>query len=154
MSDVLNLAKTQIGVQEIPKGSNWGDKVKEYLAAVNIGSPAPWCCAFVVWCFRHCQKDKTVIPTTGSCTFLLNWAKEQGKLVKQPRPGDVFLLLRPGGKSAFHTGLVSSVGALTFGTIEGNSNPGGSPEGYEVVARVRRKVLASVAFLRLTDGKV
>lgn len=145
---VLDIAKSQIGVSEDPKGSNWGERVKEYLAEVHVHSPAPWCCAFLVWCFRHAGFGSGKLPTTASCTFLLNWAREQGRLVKSPQPGDIFLLLRPGGKTAFHTGIVTSVGKLTLGTIEGNSNASGSPEGYEVVARTRSR-LSRVAYVRI-----
>jgi hypothetical protein len=145
---VLEIAKSQLGVSEDPKGSNWGSKVKEYLKAGGCAYPAPWCVAFVVWCFRQAGFGNTKLPTSASSTYLLNWAREQGHLCKSPLPGDIFLLLRPGGKSAFHCGLVSSVGSLTFKTLEGNSNSVGSPEGYEVVSRTRNKFV-KVAFVRI-----
>lgn len=144
MSIPLDIALSQVGVEEEPHGSNWGTKVKEYLAAAGITVPAPWCMAFVVWCFKHAQH---VFPVTASCTFLLNWAKEKKCIVADPQPGDIFLLLRAGGKSAFHTGFVTSVGSLFFGTVEGNSNSFGSPEGYEVIRRKRLR--RNVAFVRI-----
>lgn len=149
MDELLKVAKSQIGTEEQPIGSNWGEKVKEYLASAAVHSPAPWCMAFVCWCFRTAFPSERKFPTTASCTFLLNWAKEQDKIVKQPKPGDVFLLLRLGGKTAFHTGIVGGVGSVLIYTIEGNSNVGGSPEGYEVVSRIRRWRWARVAFVRI-----
>lgn len=151
MSDVLTIAQSQVGVEEDPRGSNWGPRVREYLKKAGINVPAPWCMAFVVWCHRIAGVSPKVLPVTASCTYLLNWAREQGKLTKQPQPGDIFLLLRPGGKTSFHTGIVRNVSALYFGTVEGNSNASGSPEGYAVVQRTRRRVLANVAFVRLDD---
>lgn len=146
---VLEIAKSQIGVSEEPKGSNWGPKIKEYLRYANVHSPAPWCVAFARWCFKQAHFTDEQFPVTASSTFLLNWAKEQGRLHKDPQPGDLFLLLKPSGTSAFHTGIVESVGKFTVGTIEGNSNSVGSPEGYEVVRRMRNK-LWRIAFVRLT----
>ncbi len=150
MSTPLEIAKSQIGVEEQPIGSNWGAKVREYLAAVSILSPAPWCAAFVVWCFRQADLNGQVIPSSGSTTFLLNWAKEKKRIVKTPQVGDVFLLLRRGGTHAFHCGIVAGVGTLFFWTVEGNSNNNGSAEGYEVVRHRRRLLFNRIAFLRLT----
>jgi hypothetical protein len=149
LSNVLDVALTQVGVQEVPKNSNWGPRVKEYLRIAGISVPAPWCMAFVVWCHRIAGVIPADLPKTASCTYLLNWAKEAGKLTKQPRPGDIFLLLRPGGKTSFHTGIVRNVSPLWFGTVEGNSNDAGSAEGYEVCKRTRRRVLSRVAFVRV-----
>jgi hypothetical protein len=151
LSEVLNIALSQVGVQEEPKNSNWGPRVCEYLKIAGINVPAPWCMAFVVWCHRFAGVDRKQLPVTASCTYLLNWAREQGKLTKQPRPGDIFLLLRPGGKTSFHTGIIRNVSPLYFGTVEGNSNDAGSAEGYEVCRRTRRRVLARVAFVRIDN---
>ncbi len=144
----LDIAKTQVGVQEEPKNSNWGPQIKNYLRAAAILSPAPWCVAFVVWCCRQAGIKQDRIPTTASSTFLLNWAKEKGKIVRDPQPGDIFLLLRKGGSTAFHCGFVQQAGRLAFRTVEGNSNDQGSAEGYEVCMRNRSR-LGRVAFLRI-----
>lgn len=144
MSTVLDIALSQVGVEEEPHGSNWGVKVKEYLACVGIQTPAPWCMAFVVWCLNRAG-DRTH-PNTASCSFMLNWCKERGKVVKSPQPGDIFLLVRPNG-AAFHTGFVTIPGALFFYTVEGNSNSSGSPEGFQVVRRKRLR--RNVVFVRM-----
>jgi hypothetical protein len=146
----LSIARIELDkrVEEEPRNSNWGPKVKEYLATAGVTTPAPWCMAFVVWCFRKAEVLNDKLPTTASCTFLLNWAREKGKLVKQPQPGDIFLLLRPGGRTAFHTGIIRSVSPLTVGTIEGNSNSSGSPEGFAVVARNRSRHVR-IAYVRI-----
>jgi hypothetical protein len=148
MSKVLEIALSEVGTEETPRGSNWGPRVKEYLAAGGITVPAPWCMAFVCWCFRQTSTPSYHIqfPVTASCSFFLNWAKEKNRIVKKPLPGDIFLLVRPNG-AAFHTGFVTAPGLLRFGTVEGNSNPGGSPEGFEVVKRSRS--YRGVVFVRL-----
>ena len=47
----LEIAITQIGNKEVPKGSNWGHPVQDYLARVGVDFPASWCMAFVYWSF-------------------------------------------------------------------------------------------------------
>ncbi len=144
MSDVIEVAKSQIGVSEEPKGSNWGDQVKKYLAAVHIDFPAAWCAAFVVWC--HDQAGITDIPHTGGVLDL--WNKSHADhAVTTPQPGDVFIL--DYGKGKGHTGLVESVSGEILNTIEGNTNDEGSREGYEV-ARRSRPVSSVKGFLRFS----
>ena len=56
-----------------------------------------------------------------------------------PQPGDVFLLYYPALKRYAHTGFVLEVrdnGACV--TIEGNTNDGGSRDGWGVFTRTRR----------------
>ena len=43
----LAVAVSQIGVEETPRGSNWGVPVKDYLISVGINFPASWCMAFI-----------------------------------------------------------------------------------------------------------
>ena len=48
----LAVAVSQIGVEETPRGSNWGVPVKDYLIPVGINFPASWCMAFIYWCYH------------------------------------------------------------------------------------------------------
>jgi hypothetical protein len=47
---VLAVAKSQLGVQEHPRGSNSGPEVDRYLAFVHTRPGEPWCAAAVSWC--------------------------------------------------------------------------------------------------------
>ena len=50
----LDAARGEIGVREVPPGSNRGPKVDVYLRAVGLDPAAgcyAWCAAFVYWCF-------------------------------------------------------------------------------------------------------
>ena len=38
---LLSIARSQVGNQEMPKGSNWGKHVQKYLASVGITFPTP-----------------------------------------------------------------------------------------------------------------
>lgn len=144
MSDVIEVAKSQIGVSEEPKGSNWGEQVGKYLHSVNINFPAPWCAAFVVWCHNEAGVDS--IPRTGGVLDMWNKAHTL-YAVQTPQPGDVFI--QDHGNGNGHTGIVESVNDETINTIEGNTNDEGSREGYEV-ARRSRPVSTVKGFLRFS----
>ncbi len=139
----LKIAITQLGKEEVPRGSNWGEPVKTYLASVGINFPASWCAAFVYWCFK-CADTFTVLPKTGGVLDM--WNKGRDNRVKgDPQPGDIFIQDHGGGLG--HTGIVESVDGDFIHTIEGNTNDTGSREGYEVCRKVRdRKKI--VGYLR------
>lgn len=138
----LEVAKTQIGQEEHPKGSNWGTPVKDYLHSVGIDFPASWCAAFVYWCYeRAAAKRLEMVPyaknplaKTGG--VLRHWNERPGnRITGTPQAGDIFIM--DFGKGLGHTGFVKAVDGLNVHTIEGNSNDTGSREGFEVCERVR-----------------
>lgn len=142
----LGIAETQIGKCEDPKGSNWGHPVQDYLASVGITFPAPWCMAFVYWCFKEASKDPQFTnPLFKTGGVMTQWNKSAQFRVTDPEPGDVFIMSF--GKGLGHTGFVESVYGDTVYTIEGNTNDDGSREGIEV-ARRQRKRSAFIGFLR------
>jgi hypothetical protein len=110
----------------------------------------PWCASFVVFCLdiAYGGPAKTPVRRTASCTLMLEAAKASGTLATTPEVGDVFLMLRENQTVAYHTGFVSGVGPSSFKTIEGNTNEGGSRDGWGVFARERRRGPLTV-FIRL-----
>lgn len=143
----LATAKTQIGVQEIPKGSNAGPEVEIYLKSVGLGKGHSWCMAFVYWCVLQASlKEKTVNPLFKTAGVLHQFNKSQKLVVLKPQPGDIFIM--DFGKGLGHTGIVEKVVGSIIHTIEGNSNNKGSREGYEVCQR-KRKTNTIKAYLRL-----
>lgn len=145
---VVEIAVTQIGEMEKPKGSNWGHPVKEYLAAVGINFPAAWCAAFVYWCFQNaCNEAGKTNPLVKTGGVLNHWSNTSGKKITTAqatanpslvKPGHIFILSTGGGLG--HTGLVESVSGGFLVTIEGNTNEGGSREGIGVFRRNGRKI--------------
>lgn len=131
---VLEIAKTQLGQQEQPKGSNWGEPVKTYLKSVGITFPASWCMAFVYWCYNQLPNNKMF--KSGGVLNVWNNSK-QNRVTGDPLPGDVFIM--DFGKGLGHTGIVEKSDAEFIYTIEGNTNDEGSREGYEVCRRKRAK---------------
>lgn len=158
----LEVAKTQLGLEEIPKGSNWGTHVKKYLASVNIDFPASWCMAFVYWCVNEaCIKKEVKNPLikTGGVLDLYSRIDPKFK-VKRPEAGDIFIM--DFGKGKGHTGFVEYVAEDSIKiidkvhtinriyTIEGNSNADGSREGYEVCKKPNGRPISSIkGFIRV-----
>jgi surface antigen len=149
--DSLAVAKSQLGLEEIPRGSNWGVNVKKYLASVGIDFPASWCMSFVYWCVNEACKKRGIknplVPTGG---VLNQWANVDAKMkaTKGPQPGDIFIM--DFGSGHGHTGFVESVNGDRINTVEGNSNADGSREGYEVCRKPNGRPVSSIkGFIRL-----
>jgi hypothetical protein len=157
LTAVLAFASTQVGVMEVPPGSNRGPEVDQYLRSVGLdpatGSFA-WCVAFIYFCFEQaCRTMAPPIPNpmVKTAGVLEHWnraasnphatritaieAADQPSLVQ---PGAIFVISRGGGLG--HSGLIEKVEAGGFTTIEGNSNAGGSREGVGVFRRVGRNI--------------
>jgi hypothetical protein len=117
----LQVAESQVGVQEQPPGSNDGPQIAEYRTAVQGAyAGAPWCAYFVSWCAREAG-----VPLGdqgqgfGSVAEITDWARQTGRLTQTPAPGELILF------GTQHVGIVKSVnadGSLT--TVEGNASNG------------------------------
>lgn len=144
----LELAQSQIGVQEIPKNSNAGPAVEKYLKSVGLGKGYSWCMAFVYWSVKEASKQLAVtnpLEKTGGVLKMWNECQEL-RVSGNPQPGDIMIL--DYGKGLGHTGMVEKVEGNVIHTIEGNTNDEGSREGYEVCRRTRSKSMIK-GFLRV-----
>lgn len=145
----LKIAQSQIGIQELPKGSNAGKDVEKYLKSVGLGKGYSWCMAFVYWCFLEASIQvaaKNTLKKTGG--VLAQWNSIDARYKKQePQAGDVFIM--DFGKGQGHTGFVLKVlPGKKVQTIEGNTNDDGSREGYMVCTRTR-DLSAIKGFIRI-----
>ena len=139
----LQIAIKEIGVEEVPRGSNWGDGVKKYLNSVGINFPASWCMAFVYYCCTQAGV-KHLVKTGG---VLAQWNKVAAAYKSQtPSVGCIFIM--DYGKGLGHTGFVERIEGDTLHTIEGNTNDSGSREGYEVCRR-QRKISHCKGFIKV-----
>lgn len=128
-------AASQDGVQEVPKGSNWGPVVRAYLKMAGIIGPAFWCAAFVYWCYRMAGVKASKLPRNpAAVASWIDWAKREGRVHSMPQPRGLFYLRHSGGR---HIGFVPNATLGFFKTIEGNSNSDGSRNGYEVARNER-----------------
>src|SRR5688572_30421432 len=93
--NALNIAITQLGYEEEPRGSNWGPHVKKYLNSVGLNFAASWCMAFIYWCFREAANLSgytTPLVKTGGVLNHWNKAGKQYKFTADPQPGDIFIM--------------------------------------------------------------
>lgn len=152
----LGVAISQIGIMEVPRGSNRGSMVDVYQTATGLRLPpgnAPgyfWCMAFVYWCFKQAGGGTTAFPKTAGCLDAWNKVrnKSPNRIVTRAaalanpsivKPGMVFILDFGGG--AGHTGFVRQSLGGALKTVEGNTNSNGSSNGLGVFELNRRKVI-------------
>lgn len=150
----LGMAVSQLGVMEVPLGSNRGPMVDKYLASTGTPPGNFWCMAFVFWCFREAAAaagTANPFPRTAGCLAAWNMVRSSSprRLIKRAdaianpslvRPGQVFILDHGGGFG--HTGFVRQTFGGPFRTIEGNTSATGSSNGLGVFELNRRKVTA------------
>lgn len=145
---VLEIAKTQIGVEEIPRNSNSGPEVEIYLKSVGLSSGYSWCMAFVYWCTQKAALQTGIKNPLKRTAGVLDQYRSRLSLVqKVPLSGDIFIMDM--GKGLGHTGIVEKVVEGMIYTIEGNTNIDGSRDGYKV-CRKKRAITTIKAFLRLS----
>lgn len=129
----LEMARTQLGREEKPRGSNWGETVQMYLNSVGINFPAAWCMAFVYWCYKQAGMTKE-IPKTGGCLGM--WYTIADKY-RSAKPAVGAIVVFDHGKGLGHVGIIERIEGKELHTIEGNTNNNGSREGYAVERKVR-----------------
>lgn len=140
---VLTQAHAAVGISEEPRGSNDGPALRRFLAGTGFRPGEAWCAYAVQSIGQRALGAKLSagawpLPATGDCDVLLHFARAHNVLRTTPRRGDVFLVLAS-DKDAVHTGFVTAAQTEdAFATIEGNSNGGGSREGWTVAARPER----------------
>jgi hypothetical protein len=153
---VIDIAASQIGVVEQPHGSNRGPEVDVFIRTTGL-NPAvdsfPWCVCFLYWVFNQAAKIKGIenpLPKTAGVLALWNLARgTEAQIVHKSdvsaqtvKPGMIFALNLGGGKG--HAGLVIEVRGEHIVTIEGNTNPGGSSDGFGVFRRDSRPLTNAV----------
>ena len=130
-------------------GDNRGPWVRSYLDW--DGKDARWFAGFV--CFALEQAAHTLgvqlpIKSSSSCDVLAMEAKTAGKFVPESRvrsgafakkdlvPG-TFFLVRKVPEDWVHVGIVTAPAKESFDTAEGNTDSGGSSNGFEAAERAR-----------------
>ena len=160
IDDLVVIARGEIGTEEDAKHQNAGSCIQKYQASTSLaGQGWPWCAAFVDWCVQKYAaeggSDIAQVPRTASAFGLLTWGNDNHFHVfnppvhgvgDKPRPGDIVVY------EFSHTGIVSREGDANhdFYAIEGNTNPQGGRDGYEVAER-GRPYSSVKGFVRLPD---
>lgn len=148
----LEIAISQIGVEEEPKGSNSGPQVNQYLKSVGLSPGFAWCMAFIYWCVNEACKQLEIqnplVKTAGVLYQLRHTTCRiiPGKSFQAVKPGDIFIMEFKNGLG--HAGIVEKIEKGIVYTVDGNTNDEGGREGYEVVRR-ERSITSIKAFIQL-----
>lgn len=133
---ILEVAKGEIGVKELPPNSN---KTK-YGKAYGMNGVA-WCAIFVWWVFNKAGLSDLLPIKTASCFALMTAAKTAGQWVTSGyKKGDVVIY------TFSHTGIVESASGSKITAIEGNTGIGNDANGGQVMRRTRNLSVVRGAF--------
>jgi hypothetical protein len=100
----------------------------------------------VDWCVQQFANEAgsniTHLPRTAAAFGLITWGNDNHYQVFNPPASSKDVKAMPGDIVVYefsHTGIVSRTGdrKYSFYAIEGNTNPGGGRDGYEVAERGR-----------------
>lgn len=149
----------------IANQSNSGPWVRAYMDG-NDGDEWLWCMGFVQTvldqaCSSHNMRFTDIVKRSFSCDTVAAYAKAKGNFVKYTavranpnaaEKGDIFLLQSSSNNLDWiHTGIISNVFSNgVFETIEGNTNDGGSRNGYAVVKRTRNFLTSKMDIVKIT----
>ena len=120
---IARLAREEVGVHET--STNWGERVKQYLAAAGITFPTSWCAALVVYLLHKAGYDGELPPRPAWVPSWAEWARRTGRSIAKikARVGDLVCVNWPGTDAtpdhiAVVTGNLLAYKRLT--TIGGN----------------------------------
>lgn len=134
-TQLVAMAASQIGVKEIPSGSN---KVKYWDAYAPHWNGSPWCDRFVSWCGYQIGASD-IIGKYEYCPYHVNYFKKKGWWLDRsakPQAGDIIFFANKG--TACHVGIVEKrISASKVQTIEGNTSTTSNDNGGKVMRRTR-----------------
>ena len=137
VSELLDIARRQIGVKESPPKSNNVRYNTWYYGREVNGKAYPWCAVYVAWVFDQASVKLPI--RTASCGALMRAAQSAGCWVTGDyRPGDVVIYDFPGGAATDHCGIVESVDGTYISAIEGNTSSASDADGGAVERRARK----------------
>lgn len=118
-SNIVQYARTQIGISEIGNSNNVKYNTWYYGRAVQ-GTAYPWCAVFVSYCANACGISTAIVPRSAAVLVFENFYSRLGTLYSYgsytPVPGDFYSTPSNG-----HIGIVETVNSATdFYGIEGN----------------------------------
>jgi hypothetical protein len=149
---IIDRAKSQIGVCENPPNSNNVKYNTWYYGHPVSGPEYPWCAVFISWLFKA---EQGICPRTASCVNMLAWFEKKRQLVNKPQAGDiVFFKYNTNNRRTNHVGLVVSVSddGRTINTIEGNTSISSQDNGGKVMQRNRYSNIVAYARPRYIEG--
>ena len=116
---IIEIARAELGVTEVPPGSNTGPRVKQYQSTTSLASTIPtgwaWCDAFYRWLQEQAGVPAELNVGSASTFVTCQLAKARGWLRSTPAIGAGIIWC------GVHVGTVVGIGEGVVYTIEGNS---------------------------------
>jgi hypothetical protein len=117
---IVERALADVGILEMPPGSNRSGVIDEYNTRAGVPPGSFWCASAVGAWWKDAGSE--VPPGYASCDAWLRWGEARGLLDPVPSPGAAVLYGRPGDAS--HIGVVVRVTPILL-SVEGNTTLGG-----------------------------
>ena len=137
-STVLQIAAWQLGMAEVPSGSNRVKYNNDFYGRTVYGASYPWCMAFVWWVFR--EAGFNLFKTASCSAFVTQYKRVSPKQIVTGgyQPGDIVFFDFSGKRSKTeHVGIVEKASGNCVVTIEGNTGSGNDANGGSVMRRNR-----------------
>lgn len=138
--DLVRVARKylELGVHEVPRGSNSGPYIDDWLRALGGKPGDAWCSAAACAWAREANGGAYPSGFHPSLSGMRLLEKNAALLLPrpwEPVPGDIVVWSHGHGTS--HVGVVATpvTNLREFTHISGNTNSSGSREGYEVAER-------------------
>lgn len=140
---LMNYALNDVGVKEVPAGSNKVKFNKWFYGSNVSGSQYPWCCAAVCYWFHHVGFGSLFYggKKTALCASVESWGRSKGQVVSKNdgRYGDI-VTFDFGGSRTCHIGLIIKKNSDgSYKTLEGNTSKSSNDNGGKVMIRTRYK---------------
>ena len=155
-SQILTLAKKEIGVKESPAGSNNVRYNSAFYGKPVSGDKYPWCAAFCWWIFRAANASDLFCggAKMGYCPDIYQYYKKNHQVVSgNYKPGDLIFFDFNANCMADHIGICESFNGTYITTIDGNTGSNNEANGGAVMRRTRHKQYICGAARPAYDGK-
>jgi hypothetical protein len=114
---LLATYRAELGVREVPYGSNRGPRVRQYQSSTGAYNAA-WCVSFLQWGLQKNGVARIANRSAG-VFYCVDWARKNGLLRYSPKPGYLACYMWSQG----HIGIVEDVSVGGgFMAIEGNAS--------------------------------
>ena len=147
---LLKEALKYLGEKETPHLSNRSIRIDYWLTETGVGVGLPWCAAYVTGVGRQALGHAWPVIFSASVQSMVDWAIKKEILKDDPQKGDLFVIYFPSLKRYAHVGIVQEVLDGKIKTIEGNTNPGGSRDGWGIYERTRT-IASTFKYIRWVD---
>ena len=117
---IVRRALLDVGIVEIPPGSNRSPRIDEYCLAAKVPVGSYWCAAAVAAWWRESGAEIPAYPA--GCDEWMAWARQTHRWATTPAAGAAVLYGKPGDAS--HIGVVVRVTPMLL-SCEGNTSFGG-----------------------------